>query len=424
MARDCNRGVVAIDAERQLLTLVIDQRTLRPLNEARITPEFFQDTSNAEVYDLLLKHYSQYSEVAPLSVVHTEFPDWETDAPEAALDWYIDELRRAREYSIVLEGLSEARQKLKDRDTASAMSILGQALTKANTEVTNLRDIEVNTTWAEWWQDYVERPEGLLGIPTGFPTIDYATGGYQPEQLITLVATPKSGKSTAMLASAKHVNDVGMRPLFVSFEMSADEQRLRLAAMHARVNYQKLLHRKLSGREKRSVEKALRSLESMPDFILSTDISAGTTVAALGAKVEQYQPHVVFVDGIYHMDSGIPDVDQMNWRALTQLTRDFKRLAQRLTVPIVISTQVLESKYSSSRGLKSSDIGYSSGFIQDSDVVLGLERVEEDLSYRKLSIVAARNASPRAVMVHWDWSRSTFEETDEEILEDPYLHEV
>lgn len=56
-------------------------------------------------------------------------------------------------------------------------------------------------------------------------------------------------------------------------------------------------------------------------------------------------------------------------------------------------------------------IGYSSSFYQDSDVIFGLERQdEEDDSSRRLTIVASRNSGPASTDLLWDWEEGKFEE--------------
>jgi hypothetical protein len=53
-------------------------------------------------------------------------------------------------------------------------------------------------------------------------------------------------------------------------------------------------------------------------------------------------------------------------------------------------------------------IGYSSSFFQDSDVILGLEPVEEDDSIRILKVVASRNCPPKETSLTWRWETGCF----------------
>ena len=57
-------------------------------------------------------------------------------------------------------------------------------------------------TMMDRWQEYLNRqanPGTLLGVGTGFPTIDEATSGLQGGQLVVIVAPAKVGKTQLML---------------------------------------------------------------------------------------------------------------------------------------------------------------------------------------------------------------------------------
>jgi replicative DNA helicase len=403
-----------VDVERHLLSKVLEDKNLHPLLDHRITPEFFEDDEHRKVFEWMLNFYAEYTELPTIKAVRNEFPDWKPIEPTEPLVFYIDEVRKAREYVLLHNGFVEARKQLGDRDTTGAKATLATALTQVNVEVAALRDFELNSSGLDWLDEYLALPEGLIGIPTGFPTIDYATNGLQPEQLVTVIGLPKAGKSTLIMAIANNIVLHGKRAMVASFEMSAEEKRQRYYAMVGRINFEKLLNRTLNPVEREKLRTALRQREAYPDFIVSTDITAGTTVGGLQAKVEQYQPDVLVVDGVYLMDSEVPGVDGMDPRALTALTRNLKRLAQRLRIPVVITHQGLESRYSKKTGLTTRTIGYSSSFAQDSDVILGCEwfgETETDQT-RRLSILAGRNTRRRSCLIDWDWETSSFTEME------------
>jgi hypothetical protein len=53
-------------------------------------------------------------------------------------------------------------------------------------------------------------------------------------------------------------------------------------------------------------------------------------------------------------------------------------------------------------------IGYSSSFFQDSDVILGLEPVEDSDYTRNLRVVQSRNAAPEETTITWIWDTGCF----------------
>jgi KaiC/GvpD/RAD55 family RecA-like ATPase len=402
------------DAEHRFLSRIFADGSdaVTEAVELGITTDHFADPELGQVWDYVADYADQHSMLPSVNDVQFQVDtDWEPDEPEDALGRLVELLKQARSYGLFTDVLGEARKLVKS-DPAAAWALVGQGYEQASAEKGVLKPLNVHDNWVDWLTGYWTNSE-LKGIPTGFPTIDYATGGYQPEQLITIVGPPKAGKSTLMLKLAHYANVAyGKRVYMATFEMSAEEQRRRLACMEAEVDYEKFLQRKLSPREIKRMERTLSRLEEVtPDFIIASDITAGSTVGAITAQIRKYDPAVVFIDGVYLMDAEVPDASSMDPKSLTALTRNLKRAAQRTGKPIVITHQVLESRYSKKAGIRSKDIGYSSSFAQDSDVIFGVETTDNPAE-RRMSIVMARNAAPRSTVLGWDWTTSTMEEIE------------
>jgi RecA-family ATPase len=140
------------------------------------------------------------------------------------------------------------------------------------------------------------------------------------------------------------------------------------------------------------------------------DAVSGLTVDSLIAKAEQLNPDILFVDGVYLM------LDQVTGeantpQALTNITRGLKRVAQKLDIPVVITTQTLLWKMKGGK-VSADSIGYSSSFFQDSDVILGLDAVEDDEELRMLRVVQSRNSGPAETAITWKWDKGCFHDAD------------
>jgi replicative DNA helicase len=164
--------------------------------------------------------------------------------------------------------------------------------------------------------------------------------------------------------------------------------------------------------EKTRLRRMMHSLEDLHPLTFVHDPAATTTVSAIAAKIAQYKPDVAFIDGTYLMDSEVQNVEPNSPQALTSITRSLKRLAQRVQIPIVQTTQALTWK--ARRGLTLDSIGYSSSFAQDSDVIFGVEEVKDsDDKEILLRIIASRNCPRRDVRLALDWEHGSIIETDE-----------
>ena len=272
-------------------------------------------------------------------------------------------------------------------------------------------DIDLTENATQRFEEYLNiktRPNGLIGFATGFKTIDEATAGLQPGQLVTIIAPPKTGKSVLAMQMAVNVHRDGFVPMFQSFEMTNMEQQHRHDSMRAQIAHSRLIRGNLNKDEEARYMKTLEEMEQMHKFYLTDSVSA-MTVTGLAAKIEKIRPDIVFIDGVYLMTDDVSG-EQNTPQALTSITRNLKHLAMAKQLPIVVSTQVLLWKMKK-RQVSADAIGYSSSFYQDSDVILGLQKQDEDDdSSRELRIVASRNCGPATSDLLWDWEEGKFEE--------------
>ncbi len=177
--------------------------------------------------------------------------------------------------------------------------------------------------------------------------------------------------------------------------------------MRARVPLTRYLNGTLTISEERALADMMDDMENRSPFILA-DSSEGVTISAVRAKIDDVKPDFVVIDGMYLMtdeatgESGTP-------QALTNLTRNLKRLAQTTQLPVMVSTQALRSKMTRGR-LGADSAGYSSSFSQDADVLLGLEEVPESDQERILRVVMSRNSGPTEVHIDFDWDTGSFGE--------------
>ena len=196
------------------------------------------------------------------------------------------------------------------------------------------------------------------------------------------------------------------------FEMLNHEQISRYDSMRARLSHHRLTTGTLTPDEEARYQMKLRNLEKMTTKFWFSEAATASTVSGIAAKIEAHSPDVVFIDGVYLMIDEI--TGKMNEAiALTNITRSLKKLAQRYQIPIVITTQVLSWKLKGGK-LSTDGIGYSSSFLQDSDVLFGLHKEDENVDdTRVLKILASRNCGPGEVSMLWDWETGHFRELDE-----------
>jgi replicative DNA helicase len=405
-----------VNLEEHFISCLLRSKNMRLVAEARITPEYFQDDQHRRVFEYVIRHHQQYGQM-PLAVhIRRNWPEYRVLKVEHDLDYYVDEMKKQYLFEQMQLTLADMQEELEGRDPQAALRILQETVGTLSMIDSAMVDVDLSATYEQRLEDYEEFRENkgkLRGITTGFPSLDKATLGLQPKQFVVLVGLPKAGKSTMLLAMAIAAHTLGLKVLFIGFEMSNQEQGARYDSMVAKVDHLRLLSGEIGTKDIRDLERAGEARAGLDEFISSTDISAGATISAVAAKIDQYKPDVVFIDGLYLMDdeNGEPKGSS---QALTNISRGCKRMAQLKEVPIVGTTQVLHSKVSRSMGIQASSVGYTSAFGQDCDLMVAVEAVEDEPDIQRGKALLNRIGPRVEFEIEWDWSTGTFEETDAE----------
>ena len=404
---------MAYDNEHRLVSKVIAERHIIPVLERGIKDDWIIDDDLRRVWKFVREHYTTYREVPTAVTVKDNFPNFQIIKVEDTIDYLIDTMVAFRRNMLTRNGLQEVMEKMTTNDHDAALMEMGKTISLVNDQgVIGTTHVDLTRDPDKRWQEYENVQNSvLLGVPTGFKKIDEATAGLQGGQLITVIAPPKTGKSQIALQMAINVHKAGMVPMFQSFEMNNHEQSQRHDSMRAHISNARLRRGKLQTTEEDRYLDMLDYMKQAHPFHL-VDAVNGLTIDSLMAKAEQLNPDILFVDGVYLMLDQVTG-DANTPQALTNITRGLKRIAQRLNIPIVITTQTLLWKMKGGK-VSADSIGYSSSFFQDSDVILGLEPVEADDSVRLLKVVQARNCPPSETSITWNWDTGCFhDETDQ-----------
>ena len=407
-----------MNIESKLISKALSTKELSPLFSRNVNETWFVEQDNKKVWLLIRDHFFKYAECPTMDVIHANFPNYKLVDAEESMDYLIDSIVTQRRKASTVNMVSSAIEAIESQNHEDALIRLQSGLIRLEEDgLSNTSDVDITDDPLKRWDAYEHRKNnpGLLGIATGFPTIDKATSGLQKGQLVVIVAPPKTGKSTLALQIAQNVHLDGHVPMFQSFEMSNSEQLSRYDAMRARVSHQRLTTGTMTPEEESRYKTKLQNMENMKHKFWLVDAAGGATVTGIASKIQVLHPDVVFIDGTYLMQdeqTGESNTPQ----ALTNITRSLKRLAQKYQIPIVISTQVLNWKMRKGQ-VTADSIGYSSSFHQDADVIFGLQREDESVDdFRLLKVLASRNSGLMQVDMLWDWDTGQFRELSEDDL--------
>jgi replicative DNA helicase len=291
--------------QAKLISKILESRDASLVLEKNINESWFADATDKKLFRFIQQHFSEYQECPSIDVVKENFPTYEPTPCPDSIFYLIDKLTAEKRKQRIVATLGSALEALeKQQDHESALLALQNGMIKLEEDGLNKsNDLEVTKAASTAIADYEWRKSnpGLLGIPTGFNTIDQSTSGLQPGQLVVIIAPPKTGKSTLALQIAINAQLQGHTPMFYSFEMSNSEQLSRYYAMRARISHKRLMTGSLTPEEEAMYYRIVNNIPNMRDKFWFIDSSGGQTVGGIASKIQSKNPDIVFIDGTYLM---------------------------------------------------------------------------------------------------------------------------
>jgi replicative DNA helicase len=255
----------------------------------------------------------------------------------------------------------------------------------------------------------------VLGLATGFASLDAMTRGMAAGNLILIAARPGMGKSALAGNIGHYVASQGLTVAFFSLEMTRDELTIRLLASHARLDLHKLLSGWVNQSEFAGISNAMSAVSSVPLYI--DDWPAPTLMdlrASCRRLMLQDSLSLVIVDYLQLMPvSGRAENRNL---AIGELSRGLKELAKELQVPVIALSQL--SRAVEGRGDKRpmlSDLRDSGNLEQDADMVWFLFREElyaptpQNAGAAEIIVAKSRNGPTGTVPLHFHKAATRFE---------------
>lgn len=406
-----------LDPEKLLVSKIIQEGSLAEAGD--IQPRFFTNENWRNAFIYITEYFRDHGEVPKLRIMVNDCPKVklvEVDEPWTDI---VDRMQKQHVKGIINDYLSKVVEDMEEIDLNGeskfpdidmAVNRLGALVGKIHNDVPRSRDVDVTQNGSERLARYLERknnPGAIVGIPSGFATIDRATQGFQAGQLITLTGLAKASKSVFALLMAKAAQEYGKTVLYITFEMTCEEQEQRLDAYRAGFNDMKLLSGNLTDEDWKNLERAVHETENLPPLIFSEDCM---TVTAIGAKIDLLKPDIVVVDGVYMMEDE-EGFDKGSAQALANIVSGLKFMAMNRQICIIDVTQSTPAR-TKGETLNNDSIMGSRAFVQYSNVVIGVERTE-DINMRKLKIIMTRRGTPTECYVQMDFNTGTFTELED-----------
>ena len=301
----------------------------------------------------------------------------------AHIEYYVKILKQK---SIQRDLITASYEILKDSydDSVTVDQLIDDAQTKVyNAIQNNLRkDVQevgsiINDTLKEVEKN--QNTTGMSGVPSGFPSLDRITMGWQASDLIILAARPSVGKTAFALNLARNAAvDHNMPVAVFSLEMSALQLVMRLMTTESGLPAEKLKGgSKLDPWDWQQLETRLASLSKAPLYI---DDTPSIPLMEFRTKVKRLVKskgvRLVIVDYLQLMQGPV-ELRGLREQEVAAISRTLKATAKELNIPIIALSQLSRNAVQRTGGSgkpQLSDLRESGSIEQDADMVIFIHR--------------------------------------------------
>ena len=218
--------------------------------------------------------------------------------------------------------------------------------------------------------------ESFVGIPTGFVDLDRYLGGLKDGKLYDIAGRPGTGKTAMVLDFAiKAAFDFHKRVRIFSQEMNSTEIAVRVAAKRLGIDTKKIedgLLKEEEWQDYLGLVEETQDYEKYPIVIDETTPLTPTTLQAICQNnYLRGNLDLVVIDYAQLLEGSGATLRER----ITDVSRNMKRLARRLNIPVVAAVQL--SRNAAEGEPKISDLQETGALEQDADVVLLLHEDKE-----------------------------------------------
>ncbi len=254
---------------------------------------------------------------------------------------------------------------------------------------------EITSHWSQTYgmvRDRAARAEelGTAGIPTGFDTLDLATGGIQPGHYWVIAGRTGKGKTWMMVRAAVTAMLMGFKVQYFSLEQGRHQIALRVHTfLSSEAGKEVFLHTDLQHAKGFRLVQYKKFLKNLKDEVSGkffiNDTSRGlVSPLTIAAAIERVKPDIVFVDYLTLMATPAGE----DWQGVAKLSESIKRIAEQYQLPVVVAAQINRQGTGSEPPL-SEHLSRSDAIGQDADAVVTL--AQKSMSVTKMRLAKYRH---------------------------------
>lgn len=177
----------------------------------------------------------------------------------------------------------------------------------------------------------------VVGIPTGFPSLDSATSGLRKKSLYFVVARPAMGKTSLALCIAFNMVKKSKKILFLSMEMDAELLALRTLAMQTGIPSHKIETGRLTKEEVTRVQNVVAFTKNLTFDIADDIIDSETFTRGISKYQERFGLDALFVDyiSLFNDPNNVGENDRLG-----RISKNMLACAKQCDIPVIVLAQL------------------------------------------------------------------------------------
>ena len=393
-----NRPPQALEVEEAVLGAMLIEPSSVDMTLEELSPSCFYDPRHRMIYEAMSELINEHTSV-DIVTVSTKLREKgnleavggpvaiaglsEKVGAAAHIEYYVKILKQK---GIQRDLITASYEILRDAydDSIKVDHLIDEAQTKVYNAIQNnlKKDVQevgsiINDALREVEKN--QEREGLSGVPSGFPSLDRITRGWQDSDLIILAARPSVGKTAFALNLARNAAvDHNMPAAVFSLEMSALQLVMRLMTTETGLPADKLKGgSKFDPWDWQQLETRLASLSKAPLYI---DDTPSIPLMEFRTKVKRLVKskgvRLVIVDYLQLMQGPV-ELRGLREQEVAAISRTLKATAKELSVPIIALSQLSRNAVQRTGGTgkpQLSDLRESGSIEQDADMVIFIHR--------------------------------------------------
>ena len=267
-------------------------------------------------------------------------------------------------------------------------------------------------------QESNESGNSLVGVSTGFETIDNITLGFQKSDLIIIAGRPSMGKTALSFNIAENVaRQTDQTVLIFSMEMSSEQVVRRFISSISNIDLQRLQRGDLEEGDWEGIDKALSVLSNKNILLDDTPALDPSELRSRARRIKREDRNLALIVVDYLQLMQVYGKGDNRVAEISEISRSLKALAKELDVPVVALSQLnraVESRPNKRPIL--ADLRDSGAIEQDADVIAFIYREEhyepnnlENQGMAEINIAKQRNGPTKSIRLAFRKTVAKFE---------------